>query len=177
MPQKQRLIFDQDDVLADTNGKLVEMVCHEFGVKLPRTAFLQQTFEELLAPADHKRLYEATHAPGFFADIPVKENAVEVMRELHQKYEIFVATAAMEFPNSFREKYDWLRAHFPFIHWSNIVFCGDKSILRGDYLIDDMARNFANFEGEAVLFTMPHNRTETAYGRVASWDEIAQKFL
>jgi 5'-nucleotidase len=174
---KKRLIFDQDDVLADTNGKLVEMVLNEFGIDLPRTAFVHQTFQELLPPADHKRLYEAIHAPGFFADIPVKENAVEVVSELSEKYEIFVATAAMEFPNSFREKYDWLQHYFPFIHWSNIVFCGDKSILQGDYLIDDMARNFANFGGEAVLFSMPHNRTETVYGRVANWNDIAAKFL
>ncbi|TAE94808.1 MAG: 5'-3'-deoxyribonucleotidase, partial [Runella slithyformis] len=51
------------------------------------------------------------------------------------------------------------------------------SILQGDYLIDDMARNFANFGGEAVLFSMPHNRTETVYGRVANWNDIAAKFL
>ena len=174
---KTRLIFDQDDVLADTNAKLVELVLNEFGTGLSREAFDTQTFEELLSPENQKRLMAAVHQPGFFVDIPVKQNAVEVVRALKEKYEIFVATAAMEFPNSFREKYDWLQTHFGFIHWSKIVFCGDKSIVTGDFLIDDMARNFLKFKGEAVLFTMPHNRSETAHGRVANWDEIANKFL
>ena len=174
---KTRLIFDQDDVLADTNAKLVELVLNEFKTDLDREAFNTHTFQELLSLADQKRLTEAVYQPGFFVDIPVKQNAVEVMRALKEKYEIFVATAAMEFPNSFREKYDWLQQHFGFIHWSKIVFCGDKSIVTGDFLIDDMARNFLKFKGEAVLFTMPHNRTETQYGRVATWDDIAAKFL
>ena len=35
----------------------------------------------------------------------------------------------------------WLRRHFPFIAPSNIVFCGDKSIVDADYLIDDRPRH------------------------------------
>jgi 5'-nucleotidase len=172
---KPRLILDQDDVLADTHGKLAEIVLREFGTELTRTDLYNAPFQETLAPADQKRLYKLIHAPGFFSDVPVIENAYEAVLELSKKYEIFVATAAMEFPNSFREKYDWLHTHFDFIPWSNIVFCGDKSILSGDFLVDDMPRNLKTFKGKGLLFNAPHNLKETEYERVMNWEEILRR--
>ena len=61
---------------------------------------------------------------------------------------MFIATAAMEVPTSFTAKYEWLGRHFPFISPSNVVFCGDKSILRADFLIDDNPRQLRRFVGQ-----------------------------
>ena len=94
-----------------------------------------------------------------------------------ERYELFVATAAMEFPNSFLDKYKWLQHHLPFISWRNYVFCGDKSILNAEYLIDDNSYNFEGFRGEGILFSAPHNAYESRYRRVASWQEVARIFL
>ena len=59
----------------------------------------------------------------------------------------------------------------------NFVFCGDKSILNADYLIDDNAYNFDGFRGEGLLFDAPHNALETRYRRVRSWQEVAAILL
>jgi 5'-nucleotidase len=83
----------------------------------------------------------------------------------------------MEFPNSFLDKYQWLERHFSFIPWRNYVFCGDKSILNADYLIDDNAYNFDGFRGEGLLFDAPHNALETRYRRVHGWQEIGELLL
>ena len=91
--------------------------------------------------------------------------------------QVFIATAAMEFPNSFLDKYQWLQRHFPFIEWRNFVFCGDKSILNADYLIDDNAYNFDGFRGQGLLFDAPHNALETRYRRVHSWQEVGELLL
>ncbi|MEZ4902824.1 MAG: 5'(3')-deoxyribonucleotidase [Spirosomataceae bacterium] len=174
---KPRLILDQDDVLANTHGKLAQIVLKDFGTALTHEILHQGPFQEVLSPTDQKKLYKLIHQPGFFTDIAVIEGAQAAVLELSKKYEIFVATAAMEFPNSFREKYDWLKQHFDFIPWSNIVFCGDKSILSGDYLIDDMPRNLKTFKGTGLLFNAPHNLQETAYERVMNWEEIITRLL
>ena len=63
----------------------------------------------------------------------------------------------MEVPTSFTAKYNWLGRHFPFIPPSHIVFCGDKSILRADFLIDDNPRQLRRFQGQGILFEAPHN--------------------
>jgi hypothetical protein len=38
-------------------------------------------------------------------------------------------------------KYEWMHEHFPFIPDSHLVFCGDKSIIAADFLIDDNAHH------------------------------------
>lgn len=172
-----RLTLDMDDVMASTHEKLVDIALNEFETIYNREDFFNQSLQEILHPKQMKRLYKIIQMPGFFSDIAVKEKAIETVYRLSGYYEIFVATAAMEFPNSFREKYDWLKKHFDFIPWSNIVFCGDKSIISSDYLIDDHARNLRAFKGEGVLFTSPHNLSETEFKRVSDWDEVAELFL
>ena len=38
-------------------------------------------------------------------------------------------------------QYEWMHEHFPFIPDSHLVFCGDKSIIAADFLIDDNAHH------------------------------------
>jgi 5'(3')-deoxyribonucleotidase len=83
----------------------------------------------------------------------------------------------MDVPCSFRPKYEWLRDHFPFIPNRNIVFCGDKSIIAADYLIDDNTRQLAAFRGEGIIFTAPHNVNETRFRRVDDWRAVRKMFL
>ena len=110
---------------------------------------------DLVSADRHERLEAYLRSEDFFEDLPVLEDSQEVLAKLSQHYEIFIATAAMEFPNSFGPKYRWLRRHFPFIPPTNFVFCGDKSILLADYLIDDTFRHFERFKGQGILFPHP----------------------
>src|SRR5258708_36206886 len=80
-----------------------------------------------------------------------------VLQRMEMNYEVFIATAAMEVPTSFQAKYRWLAKHFPFIPASHIVYCGDKSILRADYLIDDNPRQLRRFKSGGILYSSPHN--------------------
>jgi 5'(3')-deoxyribonucleotidase len=123
-----------------------------------------------------------------------------VLKKLQQQFEVFIASAAMEVPTSFNAKYRWLERHFPTIPATNIVFCGDKSILRADYLIDDNPRQLRRFEarfgrelrshesgvrqGEesetvrtGILYDAPHNVAVTGFRRVHNWLEIESLFL
>lgn len=172
-----RITLDMDDVLADTHGKLVDVILNEFDTTLTREDLNSAPLRKLLHPKQYKKIVDILNAPRFFRDIPVKDDAVEVVRELSGYYEIFVASAAMEFRNSLIDKFDWLDEHFPFIHWKNRVLCGNKSILKSDYLIDDHAFNLETFAGKGILFTAPHNLDETRFERVSHWQEIREMFL
>jgi len=98
----------------------------------------------------------------------------EAIEYLNNKYELYIVSAGMEFPNSLREKYDWLEEHFPFISWEQIVLCGSKRVVSGDVMIDDYPKNLNHFEGERFIFTQPHNELieNETYKRVDSWEEI-----
>jgi 5'(3')-deoxyribonucleotidase len=113
----------------------------------------------------------------FYRDLAPMEGSQQVIGALMGRYEVFITTAAMEVPRSFRAKYEWLREHFPFVPPSHIVFCGDKSVLAVDFLIDDQPRHFRRLHGQGVLFDAAHNRHETRYPRVANWAEVKRMFL
>ena len=125
----------------------------------------------------HAALEQYVRSADFFAVLNVMPHAQRVLRELQNHYEIFIATAAMEVPTSFVAKYNWLAEHFPFIRPSHIVFCGDKSILKADYLIDDNPRQLRRFTGEGILFTSHHNVEVTGFRRVNDWLDVERLFL
>jgi 5'(3')-deoxyribonucleotidase/uncharacterized protein with PQ loop repeat len=174
-PRRLRIAIDMDEVMADALGEHVRRYNAAFGASLT-TADLQGRHLEECVPPAHRAAAEAMLDASFFDNLAVLPDCQAVVRELAERHEMFVASAAMEVPCSFDAKYHWLRRHFPFIPPSHIVFCGDKSVVDADYLIDDRPRHFARFKGKPLLFAAPHNSEETRYPRVASWKEVREFF-
>ena len=166
-----------DEVLADALGELIRRYNQEFEEHLTVADMWGHWMVEVLPPSRHDRLMAYLHADDFFDDLAVIPESQRVLERLSRRFEIFVATAAMEFPKSFGPKYRWLQRHFPFLSPSHFVFCGDKSILRADYLIDDMPRHFERFHGTGVLFTAAHNARLHAPLRVKDWLEVEELFF
>jgi 5'(3')-deoxyribonucleotidase len=123
----------------------------------------------------------------FFAVLDVMPESQRVLERLQSRYNVFIATAAMEVPTSFTAKFEWLARHFPFSPASHVVFCGDKGILRADYLIDDNPRQLQRFEAkspanpkplcEGILYTSPTNINVKGYRRVHDWFDVEKLFL
>ena len=170
---KKRIAIDMDEVIADVYPKFLDYYEKDFGIRLKLEDFWGKKIYDI-PQAKHIRDY--LYQKGFFADLPVMKDSQEVIQELQQNYDIFLVTAAMEFRNSFEDKFDWARQHFPFIPWKNIVFCGDKSIIQADYMIDDHIKNLLPFKGKGLLYTATHNIYETRFHRVNNWQEIKAFF-
>ncbi len=171
------LFVDMDEVLADTYTAHINRYNLDYEESLSITECLGSEVWQKV-PVDRQlsvRKHACTH--GFFRDLVPIEDSREVLQELAAKYKVFIASAAMQFPNSLIEKSDWLDEHFPFIPWKNRILCGDKHILRGDILIDDRSYNLDCFKGRSILFTSPHNIHTPGYERADNWQEIAKKLL
>lgn len=177
MPTMQRIAVDMDEVIADALGELLVRYNRDNGTALTKEAIAGKWLWQALPPGGQQQIDAYLQENAFFEDLPVMPDSQRILRECSKRYEIFIATAAMAFPNSFGPKYRWLRRHFPFLDPHHFVFCGDKSILRADYLIDDMPYHLASFGGEGVLFTAPHNVNETRFQRANTWQDIAEIFL
>ncbi len=172
----QRICVDMDEVMADTLAEHLRRY--------------NQTFDEDVTPEDlaGKGLWEITpldrqaqlraflDAEDFFEVLDVIPDSQTVLEDLSKRFEVFIATQAMAVPNSLGPKYRWLQRHFPFIPPTHYVFCGNKSILRADFLIDDQPRNLVRFEGQGLLYTAPHNLAATGFARVNNWREVAEYF-
>jgi 5'(3')-deoxyribonucleotidase len=174
---RKRICVDMDEVIADAVAEHLKRYNNEFGEQVTLADLEGRWLWDVVAPSRHAKLEGFLRSQDFFAVLGVMPDAQRVMRSLQQKYEVFIATAAMEVPTSFGAKYEWLGKHFPFIPSSHIVFCGDKSILKADFLIDDNPRQLRRFSGQGVLFHSHHNVAVTEFPRVRNWVEVEQMFL
>lgn len=168
-----RIALDMDEVIADVVPKFLDFFERDFGHRPRKEEWWGRKIYQL-PNAAHLRSY--LNEPGFFADLPVMPHSVEGVKWLCQYFEVFVVTAAMEFPNSLRDKLLWLERHFPFIGWRHVVMCGDKSIVCADYMIDDHVVNLQHFQGKGLLFTASHNIGENGFTRVNDWLEVKSFF-
>lgn len=171
------LYLDMDEVLADTYGAHIEIYNEEFGESLTKEDCMGREVWQCVPEARQQSVKDHARQDGFFRPLKPIEDSIRVVRELQKKHEIYIASAAMQFPNSLREKSDWLDEYFPFIPWQNRILLGHKHILDGDVLIDDRSYNLKNFKGRGMLFTSPHNVHENYYERVNTWPEIAGLLL
>ena len=173
----KRICVGMDEVMADAIAEHLIRYNREFQRNLTKEDLRGKRFWQIVPELHHEALDELLRAADFFEDLDVMPDSPRVLAELQRHYEVFIASAAMEVPNSFNPKFRWLQRHFPFIPYTHIVFCGDKSILRADYLIDDNPRQLQAFSGTGILYDAPHNANITGYTRVRNWLEIESLFL
>lgn len=174
----ERVLVDMDEVIADVTIAMIAWYKKQFGgdidyAKMLEGESLVKGFPEDKQAIVRQQLFE----PGFFRHLPVMEDSVEVLKEMNKKYEVYIVSAATEFPNSLTDKYHWLEDHFPFFNWKQMVFCGDKKMIKADYMIDDHAKHLQYFGGKPFIFTAPHNLNEHRFERLNNWKEVGEKFL
>ena len=166
-----------DEVMADTLSEHIARYNRDHGEQITKEDLTGKWLWDVVAVDRHHVLQQYLSSEDFFADLPIMEDAQRVIQALQARYEVFIASAAMEVPSSFAAKFRWLERHFPFLPPSHIVFCGDKGIIDADYLIDDNPRQFRRFRGEGILFTSPHNKLIKGYRRVNNWLDVEELFL
>lgn len=171
--QKRTIAIDMDGVIADTVAQFIKWHERDTGVRVSRKIFERKIEKEVLPDGAVPRY---VRSPGFFRTAPLVLDAREALIELSKNFEIYIVSAAMEFPLSLSEKQEWLAEHFEFISWRNIVFCGDKSIIGTDFMIDDHVKNLDYFRGTSILFTSEHNLDIDRHIRVNNWQEALALF-
>lgn len=172
----KRICVDMDEVMADTLAEHLRRYNQTFDEEVTLDDLSGKGLWQVTPLDRQKELRAFLDAEDFFEDLPLMPGAQEVLKQLSSRFEIFIATQAMAVPNSLGPKYRWLQRHFSFIAPAHYVFCGDKCILRADYLIDDLPRNLLRFDGQGLLFTAPHNHGATGFIRVNHWQDVADYF-
>ncbi len=91
---------------------------------------------------------------GFFSNMEPIKDSVESYLELEKHYDVYILTRPSVYNlMCYTEKADWVKRHIGFHALENLVICCDKSLLKGDYLIDDTKQaGQLDFEGEFIQF-------------------------
>jgi 5'-nucleotidase len=169
--KRKSIAIDMDGVIADTTTHFIAWYEKESGVRVEKNVFHGVPESEAL-PDNVIRKF--VYTPTFFRTIPVMPGAQEAVKKLMESFDVYIVSAAMEFPQSLFEKREWLQEHFPFITWRNIIFCGDKSVIATDYMIDDHVRNLDVCKGITFMFSAGHNVHVTNHKRVNDWVEVLE---
>ena len=146
-----------DDTMADTVGEHLSRYNAEHGLNVSREEFHGKWLWDHVPEAHRPSLKRSMSGDDFFEELAVFPHAVRVLERLQQHYEIYIATAAMIFPNSFASKYRWLKRHVPFIPSEPLcVLRGQEHPARG---LPD--RRHSGVPGPifrtGILFTQGHN--------------------
>lgn len=171
------IFVDMDEVLADTYQAHIDLYNQEFSENFIKADTQGKEFWMCVPEAHQQNVKDHARRIGFFRDLKVMQHSQEVLQELSEEHEVYIASAAMQFPDSLKEKSDWLDEHFSFLDWRYRILCGHKHILKGDVLIDDRAYNLQNFVGRSLIFNSPHNVDDSEFERVSNWLEIGEKLL
>ena len=91
---------------------------------------------------------------GFFLGLEPLPDAIESYKKLEEFYDVYILTRASIYnTNCYTEKAEWVKKHLGFDTLNKLILCPDKSLVKGDYLIDDMNTDHqSEFEGEWIHF-------------------------
>ena len=171
------IAVDMDQVLANFEEKAMKIMNERFHIEVAKDQLQLKKVREMY-PNLEKEFFSIINEPNFFRNLPLLDaDAVPILKELNEHYEIYIATAAMDVPGSFRAKYEWLQEHFSFLDPQYFIFCGNKKVVKADYLIDDNINQLRAFTGEGILYSQPYNEQYTEFQRVHNWKEIRDLFL
>jgi 5'(3')-deoxyribonucleotidase len=176
-PTRTTICIDMDEVIADTLREQILRYNQEFNEKLTVNDLSGRWIWDFVPPDRVPALERQIASEDFYPSLSAVPHSQVVLERLQHRYEVYIATAVMEYPRSFGAKYEWLRQNFPFIQPSHIVFCGHKAILRGDFLIDDNPLQLRLFQGRGILYSSPANNLIQEFRRVNNWWEIERFFL
>lgn len=88
---------------------------------------------------------------GFFVNLEPIEDAVISLTVLQAHYDVWILTRPSVLnPLCYTEKRMWIENHLGLEWCHKLILCPDKSLLKGDILIDDVL--WKDFEGEQILF-------------------------
>jgi 5'-nucleotidase len=170
--RKLRIAVDMDEVLADSLGRQLELYNQKYGTQVSKSELHGLELVDIVPSEQQEWVLGMLHEPGFFASLDWIEGAREGISRLCAEHDVYIASAATEFPNSMVEKLVWVEHNIPVIPRRRVIFCGEKSVLDVDYLIDDTPGHFVGLRGVGLLFDAPHNRGDELGYRVKGWGEV-----
>lgn len=173
MNKKPIILCDVDDVLADFVGAWAKRISAAHGISLCAADFVTWDLHGFLPHDIALAAYRDLGDPNFYDEVSVLPGALEGIERLRELGRVVFVTSSNT--AHYRGKAHWMETH-GFLpdqpRHSDLIMAHDKSLIRGDLLIDDGAHNITAFPGETLLFDHPHNRALAHPLRCSGWPEV-----
>ncbi len=169
------ILVDMDNTLADFDAAFLSLwqktYPDEFFIPLDK----RRGFHLAEDYPDHllDKIQKICDGKNFVKNLPPISGGIEAVRELLDAgHDVrFCSSHFREYKNCITEKYQWIEKHFGKEAVDRIIMTRDKTLVRGDLLIDDKPKisGLATPTWEHILYDRPHNRQITDKRRLA-WD-------
>lgn len=169
------VLFDMDDVIADTSECLYKILRKEHPDILEfqhdRT---HHDIKDEYSPENLKIVQSVLYSPDFQLSMPAVPGSLEAVLEIDKRGHnvIFCSTPHAHYETCVVQKYQWLEARLGRTFARKLMLSDDKTIVYGDLLIDDKPeiKGLRHPSWEHVLFTRSYNLDVHDKRRLDSWN-------
>ena len=179
-----KVLCDMDGVVSNIMPLWLKLYNTDYNDYLKEEDVTEWGIEKFVKPECGIKVMHYLAYEGFFEKAaPYPESKEGIHTLLNMGCDIWFVTKLTNYaPNIIREKTAWVEKHHPTIGEKKVVFCQNKSTVKGDMMIDVYVENFKGFAGIRILYDRSWNRnvtdTELARGtssiclRAKNWDSI-----
>ncbi len=169
------ILVDQDGPLADFEGEFLKRWRHQFPDEpyIPLAERKASHVRDDYPPYLIAKVQSIYCASGFFSDLSPVQGGCEALEDMvAHGHTVFICTSPIsQYEHCVKEKYEWVERHLGRAWTRKVILTKDKTMVRGDILIDD----WPVIEGcttpiwQHVLFDHPYNRHVQQKFRLLSW--------
>jgi 5'(3')-deoxyribonucleotidase len=182
--KRKRLILDLDDTLGDLLTPWIAVYNNVWDDNLDTKIITDWDIAKFTKPKCGNTIYTYLKpeenrygvVTTLWDNMLPMDDAIEIVGYLEKMVEIFVVSSISGNWDIAPYKVKWLERHFPFLDSRNFFFGTNKSLVSGDFIVDDRPLNMEEFNGRRILFNQGHNKDYPAVingmQRVDNWKEI-----
>jgi 5'-nucleotidase len=160
-----------DNTIADLDAAL-QVEC---GQRFPGLVLPAKTTFDFEEPWFHAIAGHLMTRKGFFLNLAPIPGAVDAIKEMALSHRVFFVTSPLsQYKYCVPEKYEWIEKHFGVAWTKRLVITKDKTLVQGDYLIDDKPTQEGAMmppQWEHVYFTQPYNAQLTTKRHLRNWSD------
>lgn len=168
------ILIDLDGVTAKLMPKWLAAYNKKYNDILSCDKIETYDIEKHITKCSENEFISLLENPGFFSDLIVFSNAVEVTIRLQSAGHIlyFVTATPYDAPTAGFDKLNWVQKHFPHIGRERVIQTHHKFMINGDILFDDNPKNLSLFDGITVAMDYLYNKNCNVDYRICSWLEF-----
>lgn len=173
MTNKDTILIDQDGVLADTMGAVMDSIHRATGHQLCHADIKDYWFKNMTV--EPRLFVDALREEGLYSSLDVITGAVQGVNRLRERYDdnVVVVTSPMSGVEDSceAEKRSWLAHHFDREFADRAIVTSDKTKILGRLLIEDNPDTPQNANWELIIFNQPWNR-HVLLPRMYGWGDL-----